>query len=100
MAKSKKVLEVRPIHEFHGDVSDVLILADLIDRNDPRVIQASGSAGFAKQSRPQPVQLFAILISHKADHFDRDRTTQEQIDAAIDCAHPSSPDRLEQFEMA
>ena len=50
---SQILLEVRPIHETHGDEQSARLLAGLEDRNDIGVIDRSRRLGFPDEARPK-----------------------------------------------
>ena len=66
---------------------------DVVDREDVRVIQRGGSAGFLIESR----KASRVAGEGRRQHFDRDITSEPRVSRPIDFAHAARAGRYEDF---
>ncbi len=88
--------QARALDEAHAEVVLVLVLADLVDRYDPRVIEPGGGLGL--QVKPPDVHLVGELA--RQDHLERHRAIQADLAGAVDDAHAAAGDLGEQLVVA
>src|SRR5712691_3723809 len=74
----------------------LLVLADLVDGHDVRVIQAGGRLGFPLE----PSYFVGAGEAARVDHFKRDSPLEADLPGAIDLAHSARTDYLAQFVIA
>ena len=73
-----------------------VVLADFVDRDDIRVIESGGRFGFRVKSLYQGGR--GQLAGE--NHFERDRPIKANLPRAVDHAHPTAVDFLDQFIVA
>jgi hypothetical protein len=76
------------IDPFRCEVGGVAFAADVVDREDVRVVQRRGRARFLLEPRD------AIRRSHFGpQHLDRNRAPQPRVFGAVDLAHAARPEK-------
>ena len=77
------------VHELHRDVGGSLGFADVVDRQDVRVVQGRGRARFLLEA------LAAIGMGGRVgrQHLDRHVASEPGVGRAIDLSHPARADR-------
>jgi hypothetical protein len=73
------------LDQLHRDVGDAVALADVVDRDDVRVVERAGRARFGLES-PQPVRIFADSFRK---NLQRHLAAQQQVARAVDFTHPA-----------
>ena len=82
-----------PIEHLGDDVGRRLVLADVEDREDVRMIERGGRAGFLLES----LQAFRIAGHASGQHLDRHVAPEPRISRAIHLAHPAGAKRGQNF---
>jgi hypothetical protein len=77
------------LDQLHHHVRRAVVLADVVDRNDVRVIELGHRAGLAHQPGPG-LLLFGPLVQH----LERDPAIEPLVVGAEDAAHPPLADRI------
>jgi hypothetical protein len=80
-------------HVLHRDEVHPLVLTDVVDGDDVRMIQARSGPCFLDEA----LAAFVIQGSLPAQHFHCYGPTQARIDCSIDHAHPAFAERLEKL---
>ena len=76
---------VDALDQLHRDPRQPVVLANVVDGDDGRVIQRRGGAGFGLE--PAPAGLLAD--QPLGNHLERDGAAETRVDAAVDFAHAS-----------
>ena len=80
-------------HILHHDVGRALLLAQVVDRDDIRMVERRGRAGFLLEA-PQP---FRVVGELRAKHFYDDMAVELEIFGFVDLAHTPGPNGREDF---
>ena len=73
-----------------------VVLADLVDRHDLRMIEVRGRLGF----KAKPLEVVGCRESTGADHLECQHAIQADLPRLVDDAHPSLGDDLDQLVIA
>jgi hypothetical protein len=87
---------VAALNELHAEVALAIALADLIDRDNARMLEAGGSFRFAAKA----LQVLFSTPRTKTNHFERYSTVETFLMRAINYALTTAPNFLEQFVIA
>ena len=87
-AARQHLVEREAVDQLHRDEGRARLVADLVDRDDIRVVQRRGRPRF--QHEP-PVSLL-IAGRFRFEHLQRDRTPEPRVDGAVDNPHPAAAD--------
>ena len=81
-------VEPGAVHQLHRDERRAAVLVDLVDRDDVRVVEGGGGAGFLDEAA------VAIGIGRRfgRQHLDRHRSPEPRVVRGIDDAHPAAAD--------
>ena len=74
-----------PVHPLHHDERPAVLIADVVDRADIRVIQRGGGAGLQLET-PSPV---GIGRQRRRQELDRDAACEASVAPLVDLAHPA-----------
>ena len=88
-----RAASVSPFEIFHHQVIDAVLMADVVERADVRMIQAGNGAGFAIESLAN----FRRVGYALRENFDGDGAVQPRIARAIHFAHATSAKRRLNF---
>jgi len=72
---------------LHPQEIDAVILTDVVESADMRMIQRGDGAGFALKPRDQAGPLFRALPQIRAEHLESDGAIQTAISRAVHFAH-------------
>ena len=84
------LLQVAALHQLHRDVGRVLALAEVVDRHDVGVSQASRRLGFAVETRLvfRPIRYGQLA---QIDGLDRDGSLDQRVIGFVNDAHCALP---------
>ena len=89
------ILQRHALHQFHRDERDALVLVDVVNRADIRMVQRRGSARLALKSLER-----SRVGRHAQRHkFQRHLPPQLRILSAIHHAHPAAADLFDDAVM-
>src|SRR5262245_51513602 len=88
-------IESSPRHEFHRNEVDPIVLGNVVDRDDARVIEGRGALRLL--SEPQAAPRVANLVGRK--NLDRDETIEVRVARLIDDTHAPFAKLFEDLEM-
>ena len=88
--------QVASVHELHAEVVVAVVLADLVDRHDIRVIEMGGGLGL----QAEPLQIVGRGEPAGADHLERQHAIQAHLPGLVDNTHPTLGDDLDQLVIA
>src|SRR5256885_5306695 len=91
-----KLIKLAAFDEFHAEVTRAVALADFIDGNDARMIQAGGGFGFAAES----LQMRFSGPMSQTNHLESYRAVQTFLPRAIYDSLAAAADFLQQFVVA
>ena len=81
--------EVAPGHVLHRDERRAVVLVEVVDRDDVRMIEASGGLRLAAESREHDRRILALELVG-ADRLQRDDPLDHRIVGLVDHAHRSA----------
>ena len=84
-----------PFEELHRDVGDVAALADVVDGDDVRVVEASRRTRFTVEALLVGLGLDAR--EPHVDRLDRDHAVDQRVAGAVNHAHRPAADLLEEL---
>src|SRR5262249_28070883 len=93
---SDDVLQESALDVLHRDEVEPLERADLVDRDDVRMIQRGRSARFPGQPRPAVV----VARDHPGDNFQGHGTLELLVETLVDLAHAAPAEQLQDLEVA
>ena len=85
-------LERRAVQQLHHDEMLALVLADVVDRADVRVVERRGGARLA----PEAFERLAVVRADPRAGTSARRAAEAGIFGAVDDAHAAAADRLEE----
>ena len=85
------MLQGQAIQKLHGDKGLAILLADVINGANIRVIQSGGSLGFHLKTG----QGLRILGNRSGQELERDKTMQPRVLSLVHHAHPAAPSFLD-----
>ncbi len=85
-SRADPLLQRRPLEILHHDERPPVLLADVVDRADIRVIQRGGRPRFARE----PGQRCWILRELRRDELERHRAVQPRVFGLVDDAHAAA----------
>jgi len=83
------------IDELHGDEGDIVLLADVVDGADARMVESGRGVRFAAKA----FQSLRVLSHAIGQEFQRDGTVQPSVDGLVDDTHSSSTEFLQDAEV-
>jgi hypothetical protein len=86
-----KRLQGLAVHEFHGDKLPPILLANIVDRADVRMIERRGGLGFA----PKTFKGLLVLGQLFGEEFEGDGPMQSRVLGPVDDTHPSPAQLLD-----
>jgi putative ABC transport system permease protein len=86
-------VERAPLEQFHQQERAPLVIADVVERADVRMVQRRDDAGFAVEA----LERLGIVCQAGGQDLDRDVAIESSIPGAIDLAHPAGADRRGDF---
>src|SRR5262249_25285285 len=95
-AGGKAVVQAAALHVGHREVRRPLVLADLVDRHDVRVVQLRRRLGLAAEALP--LRLAGQLAVE--DHLHRDGAVEADLAGLPDHAHAAAGDLLQKLVVA
>ena len=75
-------------HEFHAEVVLAVVRADLVDRDDARVVEQGDGLGLV----PEPAQLVVAGEQAGPDHLEGDGSIERDLAGLVDDAHAAAAD--------
>ena len=87
----REVLEVLTLDELHRDEQVAVDFAEVVDRDDVRVLERSSGLGLAEEP-PSEVVVASDRVAH---HFDGNGAIEDRIGCAIDDTHRALADLLD-----
>ncbi len=90
-ALADEELELLAVEELHDDEEATLVLAQVVDDDDVRVVEAGAGLGFPVESG---LQLVGDLRFAR-DHLERDEPIEDRVVGLVDGAHPAAADALD-----
>ena len=88
--------EALPLDEAHREVMLALVLADLVDRHDARMVEVGGRLGLGVE--PLDVGLVGELAGE--DHLERDGPVEAHLPGLEDDAHAAAGDLADDLVVA
>ncbi len=88
------VLERAALHELHGEEVRALVLADVVDRDDVRMVQGRGGARFGLETAYE----LGVRGEACAEDFDGDAAVEARLYGEVDLAHSAATDALLEAE--
>ena len=85
------LVERLALHQFHRDELDAAVAADVEHGDDVRVVERGGGARLLREPAPGVV----VQAASREEGFQRDVAVQPGVAGAIDLAHASGAERLE-----
>src|ERR1700733_4950819 len=85
------MLQGLPFQQFHGNETLALVIADLVDSTDIRMVQGGGSAGLAAKTL-EGLRVAGHLLRQK---LEGDKTAQVGVFGLVNDAHAAAPEFLE-----
>ena len=92
-------LELAALDELHRDVPDAVVLAEIVDRDDVGMVEASRRLRLAAKARDHGRRVFAGKLVG-ADRLQRDDALDHRIVAFVDDAHRAAADLAPDFVLA
>ena len=80
-------VEGGPVHVLHGDVGDVALLLDVVDRDDAGMGKDAGRAGLAEEALAEALLLLGAAGGAEGNGFDGDRAADIGVDGMVDHTH-------------
>src|SRR5690606_18421600 len=71
----------------HGDVGEIVLLADVVDGDDVGMAEAAGGFGLAEEARLHFLQRLAVELVGQRQRLDGNLAADARIDAEIHHAH-------------
>ncbi len=90
-AGAKAVAERLAFEQLRDNERRAVLGADVMDREDVRVVERRGGLGFLRES-PEPIRIRGEVVRK---HLDRHFTPERRVARAIDLAHPARTERRE-----
>ena len=84
-SRLEPVLEGLALDQLHRDEARALVLADLVDRGDVRMVEGRRGTGLSFEAAKPPGVVRHLL----GQHLDRDLAAEARVARAVDLAHPS-----------
>ena len=78
--------EVAPLDQLHAEIALAVVLADLVDRDDPRVIEQGDGLGLVLEAS----QLGVVGQNSGLDHLERDGPVEADLPGLVDDAHAAA----------
>src|SRR5262245_59616765 len=91
-----QVGEAAALDEVHGEIELSLMLADLVDGDNVRVLEVSGGTGLG-------VKALQVLLAGelpRKDHLEGDHAIKADLARSENNAHPAAGDFIQQFIIA
>ena len=85
-AGDKLLCETVPIDETHAEIVLSVVLADLVDRHDPGMIEVGGGLGL----RVEPLDVGVVSKMSRQDHLERDGPIEAHLPCLEDHAHAAA----------
>ena len=82
--------EVAPLDELHAEVALAVVLADLVDRDDARVVEQRDGLGLVLE----PPQLGVVGQHAGLDHLEGDGPVEADLPGLVDDAHAAAAQLL------
>ena len=92
-AVGDRLAERAALDELHGNPRQAVALADVVDRDDGRMVQRRGGAGFGFETPTVPLVSYQPL----RNHLERHGATEPCVDAAVDLTHASRSEEVLDF---
>ncbi len=89
------ILEGSARDELHAEPGPPLVLAELVDGHDPRVVEARGGGGF----EPEALEL-GCARERRGQHLERDLAPELRVASAVDDPHAAAGDLREHLVLA
>ena len=70
-------------HQFHDDVVDTVLFANIVERTDVRVVQAADGTGFSLEASTQ----MGVAGEMFWEDFDNDSAVQTRVDGGVHFSH-------------
>ena len=93
------ILEFASVHKLHRDEGGAVVVAEIVDGNDIRMIEASRGFGFALKTRYHVARLGALELV-AAYGFQRDRALDRRVEGLVHDAHRAAPELAQDFVFA
>ena len=88
--RRKLLGEVAALDELHAEVALAVVLADLVDRHDPGVVEQGDGLGLVLE----PPQLGVVGQDAGLDHLERDGPVEADLPGLVDDAHAAAAELL------
>ena len=88
VARADQVPEVAALEELHGHVDEAVLLAEVEDGDDVRVVELGGRLGLALEAAAE----VGLGGEGRGDRLDRDEAVQERVLGLVDLAHRALAD--------
>jgi hypothetical protein len=88
LARTQHRLEVGPGEQLHGDERQSAVLAQLVDGDDVRVLEAGGCLGLDLE----PAPAVGVEGPLRVEGLDRDLALERLVEAAVHHPHPAAAD--------
>ena len=86
--------EALPLDELHGDPGVAVVLADLVDRDDVRVVEGRGGARLVLEA----LEVLAALREPLGEQLDGDLAPEPGVAGAKDATHAAGAELAEDLE--
>ena len=81
-----RLLQRRALQILHGDEGAAVLLADVVNRADVRVIQGGRGSGLALES----IQRLRVASEFVGQELERDKAMEPRVLRLVDHAHPAA----------
>jgi hypothetical protein len=85
------LIERLALEQLHGDELRTVVLVDLVDRADVRMVQRRGGPRLAQEA----IQRVLIVCAIRWQEFQRHLARQAEVFRLVDDAHPTGAERLQ-----
>ena len=92
----ESLVECIAFDQLHAEIALVLVMAHLVDRHDPRVVEQRDGLGLVLES----AELVLARELRVADQLQGDAPIQTDLPGLVDDPHPPLTENLEQFVIA
>src|SRR5438876_4974966 len=86
------MLEGRPGHKLHGDISQIALLGHIVNGDDAGMRENARGARLAKQALALLATLIRVAEFAEADRLDGDFPAYGRIQSAVHDAHGAAPE--------
>ena len=95
-ALREQLPQVLALEQLHGHVGHALLLPEVVDGDDVRVVELGGGLGLALEA----VAGALVLAELAGDDLDRDLAAEHRVEGAEDLAHGALAELLHDLELA